>query len=215
MMRARRRRVKDEASQTPELETSIRCNRVVRRRTASFWLRSASDSGWVTPVSRMRGDGARRGSTGIEDSAPSSRGSNSSRPVCPNGKWRTDPRLGARPQARSVLRRGYAFPRREPLPAVTLPFAQALHHVPPEGRNRRGLAPIDRQHRRIPTNHLERQVHPFATLHPTPVDRAGKDLVQPFLDLLGDQIQLRIPQAKRDGGTFVAMMPVKEGEVAP
>ena len=30
-----------------------------------------------------------------------------------------------------------------------------------------------------------------------------------------DQVQLRIPQAKRDGGYFVAMVPVKQGEPAP
>ena len=30
-----------------------------------------------------------------------------------------------------------------------------------------------------------------------------------------DQIQLRIPQAKRDGGYFVVMVPVKQGEAAP
>ena len=30
-----------------------------------------------------------------------------------------------------------------------------------------------------------------------------------------DQVQLRIPQAKRDGGYFVALVPVKQGEPAP
>lgn len=34
-------------------------------------------------------------------------------------------------------------------------------------------------------------------------------------DFREDQIQMRIPQAKRDGGYFVAMVPVKRGEPAP
>jgi hypothetical protein len=34
-------------------------------------------------------------------------------------------------------------------------------------------------------------------------------------DFREDQIQLQIPQAKRDGGYFVAMVPVKRGEAAP
>ncbi len=40
----------------------------------------------------------------------------------------------------------------------------------------------------------------------------GKTFKKPFRE---DQIQLQIPQAKRDGGYFVAMVPVKEGEPAP
>jgi hypothetical protein len=34
-------------------------------------------------------------------------------------------------------------------------------------------------------------------------------------DFREDQIQCRIPQAKRDGGYFVALVPVKQGEAAP
>jgi hypothetical protein len=34
-------------------------------------------------------------------------------------------------------------------------------------------------------------------------------------DFREDQLQLQIPQTKRDGGYFVAMVPVKQGEVAP
>jgi hypothetical protein len=39
-----------------------------------------------------------------------------------------------------------------------------------------------------------------------------KEFGKPFRE---DQIQLQVPQAKRDGGYFVAMVPVKQGEPAP
>ena len=51
--------------------------------------------------------------------------------------------------------------------------------------------------------------------HPCGFGFAGyyqKKFGKPFRE---DQIQLQIPQAKRDGGYFVAMVPVKQGEAAP
>jgi len=51
--------------------------------------------------------------------------------------------------------------------------------------------------------------------HPCGFHFAGyyqKTFGKPFRE---DQIQLQIPQAKKDGGYFVALVPVKQGEAAP